>query len=117
MPNVVSVFSIMASGEIGAQKLGQPVPESNFCSDRKTGILQSAVTKVPFRCSLRSGLVNGRSVPASRRIASCSGVRSGFQLEEIEGEEDVEEIEEKEEFWVRENSEETEDVIESATGN
>jgi len=44
MPWLASVSDSTALGLIGAQKLGQPVPESNFCSLLKSGRLQPAHT-------------------------------------------------------------------------
>ena len=51
----------------GRKKLGQPVPLSNLAVELNSGSKHPAQTKVPRRCSLLSGLVNARSVPASRR--------------------------------------------------
>src|SRR5712692_10592767 len=48
------------------KKLGQPVPDSNFISEVKTGRPQPAQAKIPARFSLFSGLVPARSVPSSR---------------------------------------------------
>ena len=53
---------------IGVQKLGQPVPLSNFVLEAKTALPSAAQTKVHLRCSLSSAEVNGRSVPSSRRM-------------------------------------------------
>ena len=57
----------------GFQKLGQPVPLSNLVAELNSGSAQPAQTKMPLRCSFSSGLVNARSVPASRRIAIALG--------------------------------------------
>jgi hypothetical protein len=59
---------------MGSKKLGQPVPESNFASDAKSGRKHAAHTKVPSRFSWFSGLVPLRSVPASK---STSYVAAG----------------------------------------
>jgi hypothetical protein len=48
MPSVLSESSITFSFLMGAQKLGQPVPESNFCAELKTGNPQPAHSKVPL---------------------------------------------------------------------
>src|ERR1051325_5144404 len=48
------------------KKLGQPVPDSNFISDVKSGSPQPAQAKMPGRFSSLSGLVPARSVPSSR---------------------------------------------------
>ena len=37
-----SVSVTTAAGSAGAKKLGQPVPDSNFASDRKSSLLQPA---------------------------------------------------------------------------
>src|SRR6201981_2725074 len=58
----------------GFQKLGQPVPLSNLVSEENSGRSQPAQAKVPLRCSFRSGLDQGRSVPCLRRISYCCGV-------------------------------------------
>ena len=42
---------------IAVKKLGQPVPESYFHSDLNSGRPQPRQTKVPCRCSFKSGLV------------------------------------------------------------
>src|SRR5687767_13992732 len=56
---------------ISAQKLGQPVPDSNFVSEEKTGRSQPAQLNVPLAFTSSSGLVQGRSVPSSRSTAYC----------------------------------------------
>src|SRR2546425_12958415 len=48
------------------KKRGQPVPDSNFISEVKSGRPQPAQAKIPTRFSLFSGLVPARSVPSSR---------------------------------------------------
>ena len=40
MPWLRSTFSAMASSETGWKKEGQPVPESYFASERKSGLPQ-----------------------------------------------------------------------------
>ena len=49
--------SLPTASSSGAQKLGQPVPLSNFVSDEKSARPQPAQAKVPRRCSSFSGLV------------------------------------------------------------
>jgi hypothetical protein len=49
---------------IGAQKLGQPVPLSNFVVEEKSSSSHPAQAKTPRRSSCSNGLVKGRSVPA-----------------------------------------------------
>jgi hypothetical protein len=41
---------------MGAQKLGQPVPESNFVSELNSGRPQQTQTKTPLALTLFSGL-------------------------------------------------------------
>ena len=74
MPNDVALVPIAPSS--GAQKLGQPVPLSNFVVDENRSRSQPAQVKLPRRCSVSSGLVNGRSVALSRSTAYWFGVRS-----------------------------------------
>src|ERR1700742_3203013 len=76
MPKVVSRVVPTALSSSGAQKLGQPVPLSNLVSDENRPWSQPAQAKTPARCSLRSGLVNGRSVALWRNTAYCSGFNS-----------------------------------------
>jgi len=45
MPRAKSLFVRMRSSEIGCQKLGQPVPDSNFCPERKIRKPQAAQRK------------------------------------------------------------------------
>jgi len=65
MPNDPSavVPTALASG---AQKLGQPVPLSNFVFDENRSSWQPAQANTPLRCSSFNGLLNGRSVPSRR---------------------------------------------------
>src|ERR1700682_1560185 len=57
------------------KKPGQPVPESNFISEVKTGSPHPAQTKIPGRFSWSSGLVPARSVLSSRKTLYASGGR------------------------------------------
>src|SRR6476469_1166177 len=59
----------------GWQKLGQPVPLSNFVSEENTGRSHPAQANVPLRFSALSGLVPARSVPCFRSTSYCAGVR------------------------------------------
>src|SRR5689334_15411213 len=61
---------------MGCQKLGQPVCESYFAFELKTGRSQQTQRKVPRRCSSVSGLEPGASVPFFRVTSYCSGVKS-----------------------------------------
>src|ERR1035437_1535981 len=71
-----SVFT--AFGAIGCQKLGQPVPESNFVSELKSGRSQHTQVYVPFAWLSQFGPLKARSVPFFRVTRYCSGVRSFF---------------------------------------
>jgi hypothetical protein len=66
MSHEPSSFSITAALSTGAQKLGQPVRESNLVLDEKSGVPQHTHLKRPGRFSLLSGLEKGRSVPCCR---------------------------------------------------
>ena len=57
----------LPSFDSGAKNEGQPVPLSNLAELEKSLVPHPAQTKVPFRFSPLSGLVNGRSVPCLRR--------------------------------------------------
>jgi hypothetical protein len=59
-----------------SQKLGHPVPLSNFVVEENRSRSHPAQGNVPARSSCSSGLENGRSVALCRRMANCSGVRS-----------------------------------------
>src|SRR5579871_6630213 len=69
---LLSVVVSIAFGK-GCQKLGQPVPLSNFVDEAKSGKAQPRHRNVPLRCSLRSGLVQGASVPCWRRMLYSAG--------------------------------------------
>ncbi len=62
-----SVSVATASGFAGAKKLGQPVPDSYFASDRNSSVPQPAQRYVPGRCSSHRAPLKARSVPFSRR--------------------------------------------------
>src|SRR5262245_46744655 len=55
------------------KKLGQPVPESNFMSEVKSGRSQPAQAKMPARFSSFSGLVPAGSVPSLRSTRNDAG--------------------------------------------
>jgi hypothetical protein len=61
---------------MGSQKLGQPVPLSNFVRDSNNGSAHAAQTYVPLRFSSFNGLVYGRSVPS---LAQHVELRRGQQ--------------------------------------
>src|SRR5262249_41600895 len=60
----------------GSQKLGQPVPLSNFVVEEKSGRPQPAQEKGPRRRSCSSALEKGRSVASRRGTSYCNGVSS-----------------------------------------
>src|ERR1700733_3248659 len=55
---------------IGAQKLGQPVPDSNLVFELNCAISQQMQRKIPLSCTFRSVPVPGISVPARRVISN-----------------------------------------------
>src|ERR1700756_5633077 len=59
---------------MGAQKLGQPVPESNLVSDVNKGAPQPKQWYVPGSLVFQYLPVKARSVPAWRVTWYCSGV-------------------------------------------
>src|SRR5262245_11463532 len=67
---------LTASASVGAQKLGQPVPESNFVSDANSGAPQHTHLNMPSRFSRLSACENAGSVPCWRVTRYCSGVSS-----------------------------------------
>src|SRR5262245_26323066 len=75
MPWLVSRDSETAEDSAGAVKEGQPQWESNFVSDWKRISPQPAHRYTPGVFVSQYSPVNARSVPFSRRIRYCSGVR------------------------------------------
>ena len=73
-----SSCSLTAPLSTGAQKLGQPVPESNLVLDENSEAPQQTHLKRPGRFSRLSGLEKGRSVPSWRATWNCSGVSCFF---------------------------------------
>src|SRR5689334_1874981 len=63
---------------IVVKKLGQPVPDSNFIAEVKSGRPQPAQAKMPGRFSSLRGLVPARSVPSSRMTWKDSAGRRFF---------------------------------------
>src|SRR4051812_44277033 len=59
---------------MGAVKLGQPVPESNFVSDENSSAPQPAQVYIASSWASQKAPENARSVPLARRMAYCSGV-------------------------------------------
>src|SRR5215472_318961 len=63
---------------MGSQKLGQPVPESNLVSERKSSAPHPAQEYTPLSFTCTYLPVKGRSVPALRSTSYCSGVSFSF---------------------------------------
>src|SRR5207249_7369741 len=66
----VRTFSL----EIGAVKLGQPVPESNFVSELNRGVPQQTQRYVPGAWLSQYSPLNGGSVPFLRATLYCCDV-------------------------------------------
>lgn len=66
IPWLVSVSNFTLFAASGAQKLGHPVPDSNFSLEVKSGCPQQTHTKVPGSCESQYLPVKGGSVPFSR---------------------------------------------------
>src|SRR5580704_15373956 len=62
MPKVLSVISTIFSFAIGAQKLGQPVPDSNFVSELNSAVSQQIQRYRPSSWRFQYAPVNGISV-------------------------------------------------------
>src|SRR6185295_16821671 len=73
MPSETS-FVVPIALSSGAQKLGQPVPLSNFVADENRSSEQPAHANVPLRFSCSRSLVKGGSVASCRRTWYASGV-------------------------------------------
>jgi hypothetical protein len=65
------VYTALSSA--GAQKLGQPVPESNFSADRKSSAPQQIHRYSPASCSFQYRPVYANSVARCRVTLNCSG--------------------------------------------
>src|SRR3989344_9295761 len=76
---LVSDFFSTASSETGFQKLGHPVPESNFVSEENSFAPHPAQAYLPLSFVFQYFPVNAVSVPFSRRIWYCSEVSFFFQ--------------------------------------
>jgi hypothetical protein len=70
---LASIDSTTFSLAIGAQKLGQPVPDSNFVSELNRAVSQQIQRNTPLSCTLRFAPVKGRSVPACRVTSNEAG--------------------------------------------
>ena len=71
-----SVSVSTAEASAGSKNDGQPVPDSNLVSLRKSSAPQPAHRYTPEPCSSQYLPVNARSVPFSRRTWYSSGVSS-----------------------------------------
>src|SRR5258708_4316606 len=63
---------------MGCQKLGQPVPDSNFVLESKRTVLQQTQLYSPSAWLLAYLPVPGASVPAWRVTSNCSAVNCFF---------------------------------------
>ena len=66
IPWLVSVSNFTLLAASGAQKLGHPVPDSNFSLELNSGCPQHTHTYVPASCESQYFPVKGGSVPFSR---------------------------------------------------
>lgn len=78
MPWLVSLTSLTLLSLSGFQKLGQPVPESNFVSDENSSAPQPAHTYIPFSCLFQYLPLKAGSVPFSLSTRYCSSVNLSF---------------------------------------
>src|SRR5579863_5821535 len=69
MPMLVSEISRTFSFAIGSQKLGQPVPESNFVVELNSALSQQMQRKIPLSCKFQYFPLYASSVSASRVIS------------------------------------------------
>ena len=63
MPRLRSLLTLTFSLAMGAQKLGQPVPESNLVVELNRAFLQQTQRKSPFSCRSQYWPVKACSVP------------------------------------------------------
>src|SRR6185295_5741484 len=82
MPKLRSLVAPTAFSS-GCQKLGHPVPLSNFVSEENSSRSQPAHRKMPLRCSSLSGLEKGRSVASLRNTWNWFGVSSFFHSSSV----------------------------------
>src|SRR3989442_3415514 len=73
MNKLRSAFSSMLSFRTGAQKLGQPVPESYFVSEANRSRPQTTQMYTPGSWLFQYSPVKGRSVPLLMQTSYCSG--------------------------------------------
>src|SRR2546422_7253210 len=75
MNKLRSAFSSMLSFRTGAQKLGQPVPESYFVSEANRSRPQTTQMYTPGSWLFQYSPVKGRSVPLLMQTSYCNGER------------------------------------------
>src|SRR5260370_40528463 len=78
MPRLLSKPTETFSLAIGAQKLGQPVPDSNFVLESKGGVAQEIQRYKPSAWLSAYLPVKARSVPLCRATWNWIGVSCGF---------------------------------------
>src|ERR1700730_17961382 len=78
MPRLLSIPTDTFSFAMGAQKLGQPVPDSNFVLESNSAVPQQIHRYNPSAWLLAYLPVNARSVPFRRVTSNCSGVSCAF---------------------------------------
>src|ERR1700730_13844781 len=71
MPRLLSVELRTFSFAIGAQKLGHPVPDSNFVSELNRALSQHRQRYKPLSCTFQYCPVNARSVPTGRVMSNA----------------------------------------------
>src|SRR6202022_4220792 len=71
MPKVESRISRTFSFAIGAQKLGHPVPDSNFVSELNRALSQPTQRYKPLSCTFQYCPVKARSVSARRVMSNA----------------------------------------------
>jgi hypothetical protein len=74
MKNRVSRSVFIFRSETGFQKLGQPVPDSNFVFEEKRWLPQQTQTYRPSSLQSQYLPVKAGSVPSFRATENCSGV-------------------------------------------
>ena len=83
IPKRLSEFSVTLSSETVCQKLGQPVPESNFVSELNSSFPQAMHRYIPVFLFFRNFPVNAGSVPFSLSTWYSSGERVFFHSSSV----------------------------------
>jgi hypothetical protein len=78
IPKLVSRSVRTFSSAMGAQKLGHPVPDSNFVSESNSAFSQQMHRYSPFSCRFQYFPVNAISVSAFRVMSNALGESSFF---------------------------------------